>query len=80
MQFVDPRPQDLLRLLRAFGWTQAELAKEIGVQQCAVSRIINGLQMPRRSTVEGIMRLAEAEAAKFRSFRDRVLALYPEME
>lgn len=59
------------RLLQDRQWTQAELAEKTREKQATISRIVNGLHMPRASV---LARIAEA----FDVSADRLLAEPPE--
>lgn len=46
---------NLLRLLKALGMSQTELAERCGITQACVSQIINGSRVPALDTVCKIM-------------------------
>lgn len=54
---------DLVRLRAATGWSQTRMAKELGVSQGHLSRLLRGLSRPRPSLERRIEALAAREGA-----------------
>lgn len=65
--------KDLIEILGGVGWTQAEIAKEIGAARSSISRIAAGQRNPTREIVYGLLKLVEQESKKLRVVRERVL-------
>lgn len=70
--------RDVIDILHKYGYSNAEIAKETGVDRPSVSRIANGLVQPRRETYQKILDLAERESAKNVELCKRLISLINE--
>lgn len=68
-------PKDLVGALVAIGWSQSEIAAELGLRRETVSRIAAGLQTPKRESFYKLLDLVERESARIRRLREHILKL-----
>ena len=48
---MDPKIEEFINLVKASGWTQAEVARQLHITPGAVSQICNGITRPRDATL-----------------------------
>ena len=65
---------DTIGILKSFGWTQKEIASEIGVTQGTLSRAQSGAQSLRRKSVDKLMVLLEREGLRIKALREKLLS------
>lgn len=65
---------DMIGILKSFGWTQKEIASEIGVTQGTLSRVQSGAQSLRRKSVDKLMVLLEREGLRIKALREKFLS------
>lgn len=65
--------KDLIEILGGVGWSQTEIATEIGAARSSICRIAAGQQNPTREIFYGLLKLVEQESKKLRVVRERVL-------
>ena len=65
--------KEMVAILRDLGWTQKEIADEIGVGQGTVSRAVQGSQVMRRASVDKLLALIEQQGLRIKAVRERFL-------
>nr|DAG54483.1 MAG TPA: regulatory protein/DNA complex-sensing repressor [Caudoviricetes sp.] len=67
--------KELIALLREYGVTQQEIARQTGLNISTVNRASTGEQKPREASVDKLIELAKHKSSKMSALRDDLIAM-----